>query len=417
MTEEPAPRDNAKRIVQASHLLSLRRLEYLPISGDGSPTTEAQGRMPGESTSVEGLQELISSIATTGVLQPVLVEEIGEHRRLIAGERRLLACRWLSTNQPDNPHIAKGVPAVVAPGPLSETERRAWQIAENFVRMDLTPNEMAAALLFERCALMSEVLLDNEVEVPEEVSAMPDPLARWRRLDAMRESAKLFHVGAPWETVIERLGIQMSTAKAQQLVRAFSTLPPDLSADLDAEGIAVHSRLKMLKLTTRGRADAAQGIWDAVKSKRRPDLLGAAVDAAVADRGITPAQAVEAAEKLHDDANEARSSARSEAWQQQRGMGVEAPSLDLSGAGPLAQAVPGALVPVSAAAAPEGAEPGSGSGSESEPIDATEAIEALRSLVKDLHDGRPLTRYQAGTLRVLSQQLVDLLPVEHVEAA
>ena len=82
------------------------------------------------------------------------------------------------------------------------------------------------------------MLVENDVEVPKEVTAMPDPQARWRRLDAIRESAKLYHVGAPWEAVIGRLGIQMSTAKAQQLVRAFYPAS-ELSAGMDAEGIAV----------------------------------------------------------------------------------------------------------------------------------------------------------------------------------
>ena len=127
VTEQPVLSDDAQRIVAASQMLSLRRLEYLPISGDGSPIAEAQGRTPGDSTSVEGLQELISSIATIGVLQPILVEDTEGHLRLLAGERRLLACRWLQTNEPENPHIVKGIPAVVTPGPISETERRAWE--------------------------------------------------------------------------------------------------------------------------------------------------------------------------------------------------------------------------------------------------------------------------------------------------
>jgi ParB family chromosome partitioning protein len=410
VTEQPVLSDDAQRIVAASQMLSLRRLEYLPISGDGSPIAEAQGRTPGDSTSVEGLQELISSIATIGVLQPILVEDTEGHLRLLAGERRLLACRWLQTNEPENPHIVKGIPAVVTPGPISETERRAWEVVENFVRTDLTPNELAGALVFERCALLTEVLVENDVEVPKEVTAMPDPQARWRRLDAIRESAKLYHVGAPWEAVIGRLGIQMSTAKAQQLVRAFSTLPPELSAGMDAEGIAVHSRLKVLKLTGSGREQAAQEIWEAVRARKRPDLLGAAVDAAVADKTMTAEEAVAAAERLHQDANEARGVARSEAWEQQREAGsVESPALDLSLKPTTRKAVPGALDPVVSSAPDASAVVGS--------LDATEAIEVLRSLVKSMHEGGTLTRYQSGTLRVLAQQLVEFLVDEHAEAA
>src|SRR5947209_18097043 len=109
------------------------------MTGPGAAFSEVQGRAPGESTTPANLVELISSIATVGVLQPVLVEELeGRRMRLVAGERRLRAVLWGVANLPDNVHF-QTIPAVVCPGPLSEAERRTWQLVENLAREDLAP--------------------------------------------------------------------------------------------------------------------------------------------------------------------------------------------------------------------------------------------------------------------------------------
>ena len=77
----------------------------------------------------------------------------------------------------------------------------------------------------------------------------------------------------------------------------------------------------MLKLTGSGREQAAQEIWRPSGPEASATVLGAAVDAAVADKTMTAEEAVAAAERLHQDANEARGVARSEAWEQQREAG------------------------------------------------------------------------------------------------
>ncbi len=45
--------------------------------------------------SEEAIKELAGSIASVGLLQPITVREVGEYYELIAGERRLRACRLL----------------------------------------------------------------------------------------------------------------------------------------------------------------------------------------------------------------------------------------------------------------------------------------------------------------------------------
>ncbi|MEX0657695.1 MAG: hypothetical protein WD080_01040, partial [Egibacteraceae bacterium] len=65
------PTTVARRLAR-SQRLTRRRFELLPLTGPGAAFTEVQGRLPGASTTPEGLAELISSIATVGVLQPIL---------------------------------------------------------------------------------------------------------------------------------------------------------------------------------------------------------------------------------------------------------------------------------------------------------------------------------------------------------
>src|SRR6266480_2025694 len=157
--QTPASALDAARRLSASPGLSQRRLELLPLSGPGSIFAEVQGRRPGASTAPEDLAELASSIASVGVLQPILVERLpDESLRLVAGERRLRAARWGAANLPPNPNF-EAIPAVVCPGPLPEEDRRTWQIAENLVRVDLAPGDLAAALVFERCAVLTTKLL------------------------------------------------------------------------------------------------------------------------------------------------------------------------------------------------------------------------------------------------------------------
>ena len=89
-----SPTELARRLT-VSERLRRRRFEVLALSGPDAAFSEPQGRAPGPSTAPANLAELISSIATVGVLQPILVEELpGGQRRVVAGERRLRATRW-----------------------------------------------------------------------------------------------------------------------------------------------------------------------------------------------------------------------------------------------------------------------------------------------------------------------------------
>ena len=250
------------------------------------------------------LRDLITSIATSGVLQPILCEEIGDRFRVVSGHRRLAACRWGAVNLADNSNFVE-IPAVVVPGPLSEEERRAFQLIENLGRVDLQPGELAAALLYERCAVIAEALTDAGARPPAKILQLEDPVARWDQLEAFRVSAGHHSIGAPWTVVIHRLGMEMSPERCKQLYRAFRAMPTEVSAEMDAAEIALTTRQDWIRLH-RGRSEAAEEIWTAVRD-RDPALLRRAIKEAQEHPTAAAADVVSSAEAFHQSANEARS--------------------------------------------------------------------------------------------------------------
>jgi ParB family chromosome partitioning protein len=86
------------------------------------------------------LAELAASIASTGVVQPVLVRPLAHGRfQLIAGERR-----WLASQRAGK----ETIPAIVRQ--VSDEQAMEMTIVENLQRSDLNPMEQARA--FERLA-------------------------------------------------------------------------------------------------------------------------------------------------------------------------------------------------------------------------------------------------------------------------
>jgi ParB family chromosome partitioning protein len=82
----------------------------------------------------DGIKELASSIREKGVIQPVLLKPVGGGYELIAGERRVRACRLLEFET---------VPAIVRE--VGNEESLELAIIENVQREDLNPMEEARA--------------------------------------------------------------------------------------------------------------------------------------------------------------------------------------------------------------------------------------------------------------------------------
>lgn len=80
------------------------------------------------------IEELASSIKKYGLLHPIVIDEDGH---LVAGERRLLACKSLGWSEVE----------VQSLGELSETELREIELEENLRRKDLTAYERSRTLV------------------------------------------------------------------------------------------------------------------------------------------------------------------------------------------------------------------------------------------------------------------------------
>ena len=401
--------DALVRRLAASSALRLRRFELLPVNGPGAPTSRPQGRRPGPVTSHTGLADLISSIATAGLLSPILVEEqplqdATALRLIVAGERRVMSIRRGATAAPDNPHFAK-IPAIVCPGPLTEEERRSWQLIENLAREDLQPGELGAALLFERCAVLSAELEQAGAVVAPELLDEPDPVARYQALQALR--ARHPHVGASWQVVLRRLGLQLSPRKARAVAAAVTTLPREMSEEMDQHKVALYTRLQLLTVGT-GHGDVAADLWQAVKARGRADLLGAAVRAHRA--GIVDAEsAAEAADVVRAAGNAARSEAlrrpaTATADEQPAAAALNEP------AAPAASATASTAEPVQVAAGPSAPAADTTPSAAVVPETAVGgALTGLRDLVSHLSQGGQLHRFDAGSLRLLVTQLLHHL--------
>lgn len=387
----PSAVELARRLASSARLAS-RRLTILPIARARAIVAGVQGRGPAGrgSVSPSDLGDLISSIGRVGMLQPILLEQLpGDRYRLVAGERRLRAVRWGAVHHPDNPHFA-GIPAVVSPGPLDDEERRVFQLIENLAREDYHAGELGAALLLERCALLSTKLRGAGIEVPAGIGGDDDPVRRFTSLERLRGTRK--GLAAPWSEVIARLGLRLSPRKARAVVAAFAALPPEVSSEMDAAGVSLWARAPYARLDA-GRRAAAAGLWEAVKARGRPELLGAAM-VAMSRAQLDPADALTQAEEMHSAANAARAARLRRRDDGTPGTGsTEAGDLEAS-----------RLQVDAAPAAPSSA---AGRAGELVPEDlVATALAALRSLCDRLRLGERVHGYAAGSLRLYGEELL-----------
>ncbi|MFF7450004.1 MULTISPECIES: ParB N-terminal domain-containing protein [unclassified Streptomyces] len=409
-------------ILHRSVKLRQRRFEMLPLRGQGAPFTEPHARNPSDTLPPSELADLISSMSVIGLLEPVLAEEIvvdgkAPTIRLVTGERRLRAMRWGAVNRPENPHF-QALPAVVCPGPLSEEERHMWRFVENFAREPLRPGEQAAALLYQRCAILVGKLLKAGKPVPQEVYAIPDPAERFLALEKIRGTDS--SCAAPWSEVLDRLGLQLNERKASELVRAFRALPRDLTEEMDEAAIRLNTRIRFAELRN-GRAQAAEGIWAALKSSKRLHLLPTAVNVGLEEPELGPEEIITEAEERQDAANADRRAkltrvpTRAED-QEETDEGDDAAVPSALGADEGAEIAelghpmqPTARAEAAAEAMPADTAP-SRPAVESNTIRT--ALDGIRGLLAEVRAGKEIARYDRGSLRLALRELHD-----HLEGA
>lgn len=124
----------------------------------------------------EALTELVESVKVHGVLQPLLVREVGSKFELIAGERRLRASQAA---------LLKKVPVIV----VEATDERALEIAliENLQREDLNPIEEA-----EGYALLQKKFNLTQEQVAERVGKARASIANALRLLELPDSIRKY---------------------------------------------------------------------------------------------------------------------------------------------------------------------------------------------------------------------------------
>jgi ParB family transcriptional regulator, chromosome partitioning protein len=109
-------------------------------------------RQPRSTFTDEPLEALATSIREVGVLQPIVVRQVGDGFELIAGERRLRAAKLAGLAT---------IPAIVRESDDADALREA--LIENIHREDLNPVELAEAFreLLEELGLKQETLADR----------------------------------------------------------------------------------------------------------------------------------------------------------------------------------------------------------------------------------------------------------------
>ena len=89
---------------------------------------------PRKEFSETGLEDLAKSIEEHGVLQPIILKRLGKGYELVAGERRVRACKKAGL---------KSIPAIVRS--YDEREQALMALVENLQREDLNPLDEAEA--------------------------------------------------------------------------------------------------------------------------------------------------------------------------------------------------------------------------------------------------------------------------------
>ncbi len=210
---------------------------------------EPKGNQPRKYFDTEALSQLAESISVHGVLQPILVREIGGERyQIIAGERRYRAAKMAG--------IAE-VPVVL----LEKTEAEVAEIAliENIQREDLNPIEEAAAYR----ALGEEFKLTQE-EISHRVGKSRSAIANALRLldlpDAIRAHVVSGELSAGHARAL--LGLR-SMEDMEALCRAI--LDKGLSVRMTEDAVRKYNRAATIIETETPPEAAKPGIVDYAK--------------------------------------------------------------------------------------------------------------------------------------------------------
>ena len=148
------------------------------------------------------LTELVESIKVHGILQPLLVREVGSRFELIAGERRLRAAQAA---------LLKKVPVIV----IEATDEKALEIAliENLQREDLNPIEEA-----EGYALLQKKFNLTQEKVAEQVGKARASVANAMRLLELPDGIRKYVAEGLLSVGHAKVLLSIDSAKEQELL-------------------------------------------------------------------------------------------------------------------------------------------------------------------------------------------------------
>lgn len=163
---------------------------------------------PRRSFDEDALRELAASIEAVGVIQPIIVAEVGERYSIIAGERRYRASRMAGLDE---------IPAIVRN--WDEQRRLEAALIENLQRDDLNPIEEALGVKH----LMEESSLTQE-KVAERLGKSRPAVANLLRLLTLEESVQQLLIEGKLSagharalvTVDEKRQVQLANLTVQQ---------------------------------------------------------------------------------------------------------------------------------------------------------------------------------------------------------
>ena len=219
----------------------------------------------------EELTQLQSSLAATGLLQPITVRQAGDHFELIAGERRLRAATRLGWTE---------IPAIVKD--YDDKALLTLALVENLQRADLNPIEEAEGY----SRLVSEFDLTQQ-----EVAAIVG-----KDRSTVANSLRLLNLPAIVRVMVQENRLTVGHARALLAITSERVMV-DLARETVAKNLSVRDverRVKQATMSTRppstkpaGATDSARGaeirrVTDRLRRRLQTDV---AVDIDEKDRG------------------------------------------------------------------------------------------------------------------------------------
>ena len=231
-----------------------------------------RGDQPRKNFDENALQVLADSIRVHGVIQPIVVREVGglsDNYEIIAGERRWRASRLAGLDE---------IPAVIMTG--DELKVAEVALIENVQRKDLNPIEeaMAYRALIEKFGLTQEEVAQQAgksrsavanmlrlLELPDEILILVQDeklsMGHARALLGLDDDDRMLPLA---EMTIEK---ELSVREVEALVRKYNSVEDDAEVNEDSE--SVQRRVYMKELEDKARTALGRKVKIRVTGRKK----------------------------------------------------------------------------------------------------------------------------------------------------